>query len=222
MNFAIIKADSDYSNLECDLVEELFINYFNFFDNQLTFFAAQKQELPDPNKYDAYFISGSRFSAYDNYDWIVNFRNYLRINKFKKLIGICFGHQIIAEARGGLVKRGNWHIGVHSINPISNYNLPFNTVRFNHQDHIEILPKDAIWLATSEICRYAMYQCGQEVLACQFHPEFDLNYHERVLARLIANKRISLAEEKEAQAKMQLACQAEKGFKIVIKEFLGC
>ena len=66
---------------------------------------------------DAYLITGSKVSAYDDIPWINELKIFVRAlhQHQKKLIGICFGHQLIAEALGGKVERskGGWHVGVH-------------------------------------------------------------------------------------------------------------
>ena len=56
---------------------------------------------------DGYLITGSKFSAYDDEPWIIKLRHYIvELHKReKKLTGICFGHQIIAQALGGLTRK---------------------------------------------------------------------------------------------------------------------
>ena len=66
---------------------------------------------------DAYLITGSKVSAYDDIPWINELKIFVCAlhQHQKKLIGICFGHQLIAEALGGKVERSKrgWHVGVH-------------------------------------------------------------------------------------------------------------
>ena len=80
---------------------------------------ARTNKLLDNNEYDGYVITGSTCNAYDNDEWIVNLIDRIRIinETNKKLLGICFGHQIISRALGGVVSRSEkgWGIGHRSI-----------------------------------------------------------------------------------------------------------
>ena len=74
-------------------------------------------ELPaDPPAYDAYLITGSPAGVYDPLPWIEPLKDFLRAAKDRKLVGICFGHQIMAEAFGGQVEKSakGWGIGLQS------------------------------------------------------------------------------------------------------------
>ena len=71
-------------------------------------YEVQNGEYPDElDECDAYLITGSKVSAYDDLPWIIELKNFIRTlhQHQKKLVGICFGHQLIAEALGGSVER---------------------------------------------------------------------------------------------------------------------
>ncbi|WBV66493.1 type 1 glutamine amidotransferase [Legionella pneumophila] len=105
--------------LLCDKVSEVFVadhgQYPEMFANllrpadstlELTVFDAEHGELPtDIHAVDAYLISGSRHGVNDDYPWIRKLEEFVRTlhASQKKLIGICFGHQLIAKALGGKV-----------------------------------------------------------------------------------------------------------------------
>ena len=73
----------------------------------------------DINECDAYLITGSKVSAYDDLPWVQELKKFIISldQKKKKLVGICFGHQLVAKALGGLVTRSKrgWHVGVDSV-----------------------------------------------------------------------------------------------------------
>ena len=101
---------------------EMFSKIFWSVDPNIQFktYEVQFGDYPrDLNECNAYLITGSKASAYDDDQWIHDLKKFiqrLHQNK-KKLVGVCFGHQIIAEALGGSVRKSptGWHAGVDSI-----------------------------------------------------------------------------------------------------------
>ena len=85
------------------------INKFNFIIKDV-----YKNDIPSYNIGDAWIITGSEFSVYDNLDWLNNFKIKLleAINMKKPILGICFGHQLLADVLGGAVKKNNlgWEV----------------------------------------------------------------------------------------------------------------
>ena len=74
-------------------------------------------------------------------------------------------------------------LGVKPVIFYSSSNNLYN-IRFNHQDHVTTPPKNTAVLASSAECQYAMLQQGAHTLTMQFHPEFTLEHHEKVLNRI--------------------------------------
>jgi len=110
-------------------------------------YEVQTGEYPvELNECDAYLITGSKVSAYDDLPWIIELKNFIRTlhQHQKKLVGICFGHQLIAEALGGKVERAKegWNVGIHAATLKKNTILfgsaeqEFNLI-YNHQDHLK-------------------------------------------------------------------------------------
>jgi len=130
---------------------------------------------------DAYLITGSRASVYEARAWIRDLQAYALIlhRAKKKLVGICFGHQLIAAALGGKTEDSHkgWGVGVHTSKVVRAQ--PFMTpalVQFSllvsHKDQVTLLPEGAELLATSDFCPNAMFSVDKHILAMQGHPEF--------------------------------------------------
>ena len=134
---------------------------------------------------DAYLITGSRHGAYEELPWIQQLaRLVCEIEKRRKpLVGICFGHQLIARALGGVVEKAaqGWGVGVHTASLlapapwIEEQTGDFSLV-VSHQDQVLQLPEHAELIAGSKFCPVAMYRVGDHVFAMQAHPEFSREY----------------------------------------------
>ena len=135
--------------------------------------------------HDGYLISGSRHAAYDDLPWIQRLATFIREldARQKPLVGICFGHQLIAQALGGRVQKAEqgWGIGVHHAGVgarapwIDGHTTDYALVS-SHQDQVVALPPRAELLAGSSFCPIAMYRIDKHVFALQGHPEFSREY----------------------------------------------
>lgn len=121
---------------------------------------------------DGWLITGSRHGAYEDLPWIPKLEELVRDihGSDKPLIGVCFGHQIIAQALGGTVEKfsGGWAVGR------TNYDLGGKNVCLNawHQDQVTVLPEGAQVQGQNEFCQYAMLSYGDQIWTVQAHPEF--------------------------------------------------
>jgi len=122
----------------------------------------EKMEYPeDIDKYQGIIITGSAASAYENLDWINMLVAYIASVAAEKphikLIGICFGHQIISRALGEecVPNNGIWEAGPTSLNLTDAGKQLFGTTSLNiqemHRDHVPVIPKDCILLGSSPI-----------------------------------------------------------------------
>lgn len=127
---------------------------------------------------DAWLITGSKHGAYEGHDWIPPLEEFLR-NAYAAgipIVGICFGHQILAQALGGKVEKfsGGWSVGVkdYAIDGIG------DSVQINawHQDQVVELPKAATVAGSSSFCRYAALSYGERAFSIQPHPEFNNSF----------------------------------------------
>lgn len=142
------------------------------------------EALPDPSAQDAYLLTGSRHGVYDDLPWIAPLKSFIRaaaLEQRRPMVGICFGHQIIAEALGGKVEKASigFRIGVER------YDTARGALAMPafHQDQIVVQPPDSEIVAKSAACAYAgLRYTAAPVLSLQFHPEFSRDY----LADLIA------------------------------------
>ncbi len=168
-------------------------NYIHMFNSILDIpldpFYVIDHNFPDPDDYDAYVITGSKYSVYDSFGWISMLKEFtsMAFDKGKKTIGICFGHQLIAEALGGKVERSRngFLIGIHDFRilqkekwmdpPVSNYKTLMLC-----QDQVVKLPENSIVLSGSSHCPVGMFSVDKHFLGIQGHPEFTKEYNRDV------------------------------------------
>jgi GMP synthase-like glutamine amidotransferase len=145
---------------------------------------------PSVDACDAYLCTGSRFSVYDDVDWIHALQAFVRrlSDAGKPYVGICFGHQLLAEALGGQVAKAGtgWGVGVHPVEvvrpepwmvpPQAEAHLPYL-----HQDQVVRLPEGAVLLGRSDHCPVALFRVGPAMLGVQAHPEFPPAYSAALL-----------------------------------------
>ncbi len=151
----------------------------------------EQGEFPDDiDAVDAYLMTGSKSSVYEDKPWIHQLEEFVRIlhARRKKLVGICFGHQMVAQALGGRTEKSKkgWGVAAHSarFDALPSWHdggeLDF-TVLVSHQDQVVELPAGAQRLAGSDFCDNAVCQIGDHILTFQGHPEFVKGYSDRLL-----------------------------------------
>ena len=146
---------------------------------------SQGQYPAQPDECDAYVITGSRASVYDDEDWIRTLEDYVRVLHAGqiKLVGICFGHQMVARALGGEARGADvgWGVGIAEsvVQHAADFMRPARS-RFNlivsHRDQVTTLPEQATLHAGSGFCPASMFSIGNHILALQGHPEFVAGY----------------------------------------------
>jgi GMP synthase-like glutamine amidotransferase len=145
---------------------------------------------PDSERYDAYLVTGSKADSFGSDVWIDTLKAYLldRYQRGDKLLGVCFGHQILALVLGGKAERAEqgWGLGVHRYRMQEkpewmSPDLEELDMLISHQDQVTKLPENATLLASSEFCPIASYCIGDQVLCFQGHPEFVHGYSQALL-----------------------------------------
>lgn len=164
------------------------------------------EQLPgDVDECDAWLITGSRHGVYDDLPWIEPLKRFLKAayDAGVPIVGICFGHQILAEALGGRATKSDkgWGLGVEQYNVhqkpgwMTGIDGEF-ALHALHQDQVTELPADAEVLAGSDFCPYAVLAYGGNAISIQPHPEFPTEY----LRDMIEHRRATSLSEAEADA----------------------
>jgi GMP synthase-like glutamine amidotransferase len=144
----------------------------NDFDFQT--FNVDRMEFPaSVHDCDGWLLTGSRHGVYEGHAFIPPLGEFIRTSYAESvpMVGICFGHQIIAQALGGRVEKfkGGWAVGRHTYTFDDHGTVALNAW---HQDQVTVAPKEAKRIATSDFCENAALVYGKKALTIQAHPEF--------------------------------------------------
>ncbi|GAB0057989.1 hypothetical protein SIID45300_02324 [Candidatus Magnetaquicoccaceae bacterium FCR-1] len=158
---------------------------------RLRIFEVREGKLPDSvHTCDGYICPGSDDSVYHPLPWLPPLMAFIRAvhAAAHPFVGICFGHQLLAQSLGGSVERasGGLRLGTRriEITAPTPWMVPCQTVLhlpFAHRDQVIRLPPDGQTLATSDNCPCAMFQAGEASLGIQGHPEFDHPYMQALI-----------------------------------------
>ena len=153
------------------------------------------ETLPAPDAYDGYIITGSRFSVNDDLPWIPPLRHFVTelASLAIPVFGICFGHQIIAQAFGADVNRSHtgWALGSQQYTYSSEVPRGNEPAFVFHQDQVESVPSGATVIGSSTQCPIGALRYEHPALSVQYHPEFVTEY----MSMLIDIKESSLPKD---------------------------
>jgi len=186
-----------------DFVVEKFGNYGDMYVSLLkdadakeewdcfrTFEGSFPSDADIPN-YEALIFTGSKSDAYKDEDWIVRCRDIIvkAHERKQKMLGICFGAQLIATALSGKVAPSNHGMQMGAVqctlmcddvifHRLMDNQSPTFVINQIHQDEIQALPEGARLLASSKFCPIEAFAIGDHILATQGHPEFTKEFME--------------------------------------------
>lgn len=135
--------------------------------------------FPDRSSHDAILITGSPAGVYEPLPWIEPLQQFIRTARDSKMIGICFGHQVMAEALGGHVEKSDkgWGAGLHRYVVV--HDEPWIdsageiAIPASHQDQVVVQPPNTEIVAASGFTPYAaLAWTDRPAISFQFHPEF--------------------------------------------------
>ncbi|MFL6722848.1 MAG: glutamine amidotransferase-related protein [Sphingomicrobium sp.] len=146
--------------------------------------------LPDsPADHEAYLITGSPAGVYDPVPWIDGLCRYIRDAKTSRMVGICFGHQVMAEALGGHVEKSDkgWGTGLHqyAIDRVEPWMDPAGSIAIpaSHQDQVVVQPPHTEIIASSDFTPLAaLAWTDRPAISFQAHPEFPVPFAKALIA----------------------------------------
>jgi GMP synthase-like glutamine amidotransferase len=171
---------------------DMFTRLLSAEDDALTFttWNVEVGELPHSvEAADGFLITGSKSSVYDDKAWIRALEDFVRECHAarRKVIGICFGHQLVAQALGGVVAKSpkGWGVGVHCYTvDREGFDLADGEqfcLLASHQDQVMTMPPGATKIASNDHCEFAGMTLGQHLLTFQGHPEFIPAYSREIM-----------------------------------------
>ncbi|XP_012480065.1 gamma-glutamyl peptidase 5 [Gossypium raimondii] len=192
---------------DSDYVKKRYGGYYGVFVEMLAeegeaweVFKVANGEFPDDDEianFDGFVITGSCNDAHGNDVWICKLIALLKKldSMNKKVLGICFGHQILSRALGGKTGRAisGWDIGVTAIHLSSSTSTLFSSLNIPttlsviecHQDEVRELPPEAEVIAWSEKTGVEMFRYGDHMMGIQGHPEYTKDILLHLIDRLM-------------------------------------
>lgn len=189
---------SDEQKARHGTLPDMFVDLLSPLDPDLTHeaYAVHEGEFPaDRHCCDGWIVTGSVHSAYEQLPWMLKLEAFIRdcIESGPAIVGICFGHQIMATAMGGVVRKqaqGLWGAAVQT------YRLALDeedrpgwmqgtgegiSLQASHQDQVTGLPPGAKLLGGNDFCPFGILGYGEHGLSMQLHPELRADFIESLL-----------------------------------------
>ncbi|SDY82768.1 GMP synthase (glutamine-hydrolysing) [Jannaschia faecimaris] len=154
--------------------DTMFAQLLNGYGFEFVSYDVENMVFPEaPQDCDGWLITGSRHGVYEDHTFIAPLEQFIRDIYVADipLVGICFGHQIVAQALGGTVVKfdGGWALGRHEYTLAGGQTVVLNAW---HQDQVIALPEVATRLAASPFCENAILAYGNRAFTVQAHPEY--------------------------------------------------
>ncbi|KAG1326465.1 gamma-glutamyl peptidase 3-like [Cocos nucifera] len=230
---------------DSDYVKKVYDGYFNVFlqafreegENWDLYRVVEGQfpNIEDLDKYDGFVISGSPHDAYANDLWILSLCFLLQTLDAmqKRVLGICFGHQVLCRALGGRVGKAyrGWDIGIRKVIMVEDLPQhrffdrleeipPYASIIQCHQDEVLEVPLGAEVIASSEKTGVEIFCLGDHILGVQGHPEYTKDILCNLIDRLLCSDSIDRAFANEAKAAVEAAEPDRKFWEKMCKSFL--
>ncbi|XP_061347523.1 gamma-glutamyl peptidase 5-like isoform X1 [Gastrolobium bilobum] len=237
--YALLQAvkDSDY-------VKKVYGGYYNLYKEAFgeegerwDLFKVYEGEFPDFNelhKYDGFVITGSISDAHGNDYWILKLCFMLQTLDAmeKKVLGVCFGHQVLCRALGGRVGRSKtgWDIGIRQVNfakdlaPCSyleRHEMPATlSIVEVHQDEVYEIPLGAEVIASSDKTGVEVFAIADHILGIQGHPEYTKDTLFDLIDRLVNMNAIKKGYGEDLKFRFELAEPDNKCWERICRNFL--
>lgn len=175
-----------------------------------TRFNVQEGRLPDdPAAFEGVVVTGSAAGVYEDHVWIPQLTEWLQAARGRtRILGICFGHQVMAQAWGGRVEKSDrgWGVGLHRYDILRDEPWMFPradsvAIPVSHQDQVVAVSPDARVIAACAFTPYAGLAWGRDAVSFQCHPEFQPAYAAALVE--LRRGRIPDAVADEAIASLQ-------------------
>ncbi|MCH8617272.1 type 1 glutamine amidotransferase [Sphingomonas sp. SM33] len=167
---------------------------------EIEVFDVEAGEFPDRNAHDAVLITGSPAGVYDPHPWIEPLLEFIRSAKESRMVGICFGHQAMAQALGGRVEKSDkgWGAGLHRYDVVRQE--PWMDAASSiadpasHQDQVVVQPPNTDVTVASDFTPFAgLAWTDRPAISFQFHPEFSPAF-----AKALIEKRYDIVPNPDA------------------------
>ncbi|KAJ8560820.1 hypothetical protein K7X08_022680 [Anisodus acutangulus] len=225
---------------DSEYVKKVYGGYFNVFveafgediGEKWDLFRVVDGEFPDMDEfinYEGFVVSGRPFDAYGNEHWILKLCLLLQTLYLmqKKVLGICFGHQVLCRALGGKVGKANngWDIGLRKLSIVKDFSthsflsdldeIPqaLSIIECHQDEGAEIV-------AVSGKTNVEMFTMGDHILGIQGHPEYTKDILSNLIDRLLSNGSIESEFAEDAKSKLYKAEPDRKYLERICKKFL--
>lgn len=176
--------------------EDFFIKALQAVDPSLSFksYWVFEDEFPQSvDECDGWLVTGSKSGVYENLPWMLRLQDHIKESYQRSIpvVGVCFGHQILAAALGGRVEKASvgWGLGFHRYElqePLKGIEGTLDLYAI-HQDQVVELPKDARVLASNTHCSYAALAYKGRALSFQPHPEFSRQFETDLITSILGD-----------------------------------
>ncbi|KAJ6799667.1 gamma-glutamyl peptidase 5-like [Iris pallida] len=208
--------DSEYVKNKYGGYFEVFVGLLGEEGEVWDMYRVARGEFPseeDAASYDGFVVTGSCNDAHGDDLWIRDLVGLLRSldSMKKKVLGVCFGHQILCRALGGKTGRASkgWDIGVTCIHPSDSNNLlsslcvPSHLPIIEcHRDEVYEPPPHAEVIARSDKTGVEMFRHGEHIMGIQGHPEYTKDILVHLIDRLLQHKLIQSCHAEAAKASL--------------------